>query len=143
MPKIEEILNKLGNAKYLTKVDLTKGFWQIPLDESAKEKSAFVTQFGQYQFNVMPFGKINSGASFVRLMKLVLRGMEEFSDSFIDDIIIFSATFTDHLGNLEKLFSALREAKLTARPSKCQLAYPEIEYLAHTVGKGKSAAHIG
>ena len=73
MPKIDEIINKLGKAKYISKLDLTKGYWQIPLSEKAKEESAFVTPFGHYQFKVLPFGMINSAASFVRLMKIVER----------------------------------------------------------------------
>ena len=58
MPKLEDIINKLGRAKYLSKLDLTQGFWQIPLTNKAKEKSAFVTPFGHYQFTVMPFGMV-------------------------------------------------------------------------------------
>ena len=92
MPKIDDINNRLGEAKFLSKIDLTKGYWQIPLAGQAKQLSAFVTPFGQYQFCVKPFGMINSGTSFVRMIRKVLQGKENFTDTFIDDIFIFSDT---------------------------------------------------
>lgn len=137
MPKLEEIINKLGKAKYISKLDLTKGYWQIPLSEAAQEISAFVTSFGHYQFTVMPFGMTNSAASFVRLMKKVLEGKEEFSDSFIDDILVFSEHFSEHLKHVDSILHSLRMARLTAKPSKCSLGYQETEFLAHVVGNGQ------
>ena len=137
MPKMDEVLNKLGKARFLSKIDLTKGYWQIPLSDEAKPLSAFVTPFGQYQFRVMPFGMINSGASFVRLMKRVLEGKEDFSDSFIDDIIIFSDEWNNHIKHLECILDALKQAHLTAKPSKCFFAFRHLEFLAHIVGSGE------
>ena len=137
MPKIEDVLNKLGKAKYLSKLDLTKGYWQIPLAENAKPMSAFVTPFGQFQFCVMPFGMINSGASFVRLMKKILDGKEDFANSFIDDIIVFSDTWSLHIEHLEIVLDALRSAGVTTKPSKCYLAFSQLEFLAHIVGNGE------
>ena len=137
MPKIDDILNKLSKAKFLSKIDLTKGYWQIPLSDRAKPLSAFVTPFEQYQFKVMPFGMVNSGASFVRLMKMILEGKEEFSDSFIDDIIIFSDTWLAHLQHVECILRTLQQAHLTAKPSKCFFAFRQLEFLAHIVGNGE------
>ena len=137
MPKIEEVINRLGKAKYLSKFDLTKGYWQIPLTEKAKEVSAFVTPFGHYQFKVLPFGMVNSAASFVRLIKKVLAGTEEFADSFIDDIIIFSDSWNLHLVHIKSVLSLLRNAHLTAKPSKCFIGFRQIEFLAHMVGNGE------
>ena len=137
MPKIEEVINKLGKAKYISKLDLTKGYWQIPLTEKAKEVSAFVTPFGHFQFKVLPFGMINSAASFVRLIKRVLKGTEEFADSFIDDIIIFSDTWNLHLTHVKCVLNMLRSAHLTAKPSKCFIGFRQIEFLAHVVGNGE------
>ena len=119
MPKLEDIINKLGKAQYLSKIDLTKGFWQIPLTDNAKIKSAFVTPFGQFQFKVMSFGMVNSSANFVRLMKMILSNFDEFSDSFIDDIIIFSESWSEHLSHIRHILQALRDASLTAKPSAC------------------------
>ena len=137
MPKLDDIFNKLGKAKFISKIDCTKGFWQIPLEQSAKERSAFVTPFGHYQFNVMPFGMVNSGATFVRLMKMILEGLEEFSDAFIDDVIIFSGNFPEHVEHLRCVLQSFRNARITAKPSKTLLGYHEIEFLAHIVGNGK------
>ena len=137
MPKFDDILNKLGKAKYLTKIDLTKGYWQIPLAEQAKPLSAFVTLFGQYQFQVMPFRMINLGVSFVCLMKKILEGKDEFSVSFIDDIIIFSDTWSGHLHHVKSILSELRHAHLAAKASKCFFAFRQLEFLAHIVGNGE------
>ena len=137
MPKLEDIINKLGKAQYISKIDLTKGFWQIPLTESSKEKSAFITPFGHYQFLVMPFGMVNSSASFVRLMKMVLSDCEEFADAFIDDIIIFSEEWYEHLQHIKTVLESLRKACLTAKPSKSMFAFKQIEFLAHVVGNGE------
>ena len=104
------------------------------MEQSAKERSAFVTPFGHYQFNVMPFGMVNSGATFVRLMKMILEGLEEFSDAFIDDVIIFSGNFPEHVEHLRCVLQSFRNARITAKPSKTLLGYHEIEFLAHNVG---------
>ena len=136
MPKLDDIFNKLGKAKFISKIDCTKGFWQIPLEESAKEKSGFVTPFGHFQFNVMPFGMVNSGATFVRLMKIILEGLEDFSDAFIDDVIIFSDSFHEHLDHLKQVLLSFRKANVTAKPSKTLLGFRELEFLAHKVGNG-------
>ena len=137
IPKLEEIIHKLGKAHYISKIYLTKGFWQIPLTELSKEISAFITPFGHYQFSVMPFGMVNSSASFVRLMKMVLSDCEEFADAFIDDIIIFSEIWYDHLKHIKYVLESLRRACVTAKPSKCMFAFQQIEFLAHVVGNGE------
>ena len=64
MPRMDEVLNKVSKARYIGKLDLTKGYWQVPLDLESRQKSAFFTPFGHYQFTVMPLGMINSGATF-------------------------------------------------------------------------------
>ena len=76
----------------------------------------------------MPFGLINSGASFVRLIKMVLDGKEDFSDSFIDDIIIFSDEWNIHIQHLDSILDALKQAHLTAKPSKCFFAFKQLEF---------------
>ena len=97
MPRLEYIINKFGKAKYQSKLDLTKEVWQIPLNDRSQEANAFVTPFKHCRFTVMPFGIVNLSATFVRLMKMVLSKCEEFADSFIDDAIIFSETWSDHV----------------------------------------------
>ena len=126
MPRMDDVLHRVSNAKYVSKIDMTKGYWQVPLDEDAKRKSAFVTPFGQYQFSAMPFGMVNAGATFVRLMNKVLKGHEEYADSFFDDVGIFSDNWLFHLEHLKLVFQELRDAKLTARPSKCSFGFSEL-----------------
>ena len=137
MPQIDSVLHKIGKAKFVSKIDLTKGYWQLSLDDDAKRKSAFVTPMGQYQFTVMPFGMVNSSASFVRLMKKVLKDCDGFADSFIDDIGIYSDTFKDHLKHIRYVLQALRKANIAARPTKCCFGFSKLEFLGHIVGGGK------
>jgi hypothetical protein len=118
--QIDDIIDGLGETKYLSKINLTKGYWQIMIDDEAKEKSAFVTQFGHFQFTVMPFGMMNSAATFNRLVRIVLADHSAFSDSFIDDIIIFCKNWESHLGHIKVVLSSLQEAGLTANLRKCE-----------------------
>ena len=80
---------------------------------------------------------MNSGATFVRMMKKVLAGFEHFADSFIDDIGIFSDSWMFHLEHLRAVFDVLREANLVARPSKCSFGFRELEFLGHIAGSGQ------
>ena len=79
MPRIDELIDRLGHARYITTLDLTRGYWQVPLAESANSKSAFATPFGLFQFNVMPFDLQGAQATFQRMMDKMIRGMGEFA----------------------------------------------------------------
>ncbi|CAH1242223.1 GIN1 [Branchiostoma lanceolatum] len=137
IPRIDEMLDKLGKAKYITKIDLARGYWQVPLTEESKEKTAFVTSFGLYQFHTMPFGLHGAAATFQRLMDNVLRGTEEFADDYIDDLDVFSNDWDDHLMHLREILTRLRNARLTAKPSKCHFAMRVVPLLGHVVGGGQ------
>ena len=91
IPRMEDCIDKVGKAKYVTKFDLLKGFWQVPLTDRAKEISAFVTPYGLYQYKVMPFGMKNSPASFQRLINKVIADLEG-CEAYIDGVIIYSDT---------------------------------------------------
>ena len=137
LPKIEETLDSLSGAKYFSTLDLASGYWQVELREPAKEKTAFSTPMGLFEFNVMPFGLTNAPATFQRLMECVLAGLSmEECLVYIDDVIVFSETFQDHLANLEKVFSRLYQAGLTLKLSKCHFCKKEVKYLGHIVGSG-------
>lgn len=122
IPDADEMYAKFAGQKYFSKIDLSKGYWQIKLTESSKPKTAFRTSKGLFQFMVMPFGLVTSPATFSRLMRKVLFEIKNV-DNFIDDIIIFLQTFQQHIERLEELFQRLRSAGLTAKPGKCSLAY--------------------
>ncbi len=136
MPNIEEMFSKLAGHSYFSKLDLSKGYWQVPLDENSREYSAFEAPQGLFQFKVMPFGMVTAQATFCRLMRKVLKGVHN-ADSFVDDILIFSHTWQQHLGALSEVLSRLSDANLTAKPSKCSIGYRQLECLGHTISSKK------
>ena len=138
MPNIEEIFAKMAGHRYYSKFDLCKGYWQVPLTEKAKPLTSFETPKGLYQFTMLPFGLVNAGATFCRLMRIVLDGLKK-TDSFVDDIIVFTLCWSSHMLELRGLFERLRKARLTAKPSKCSIGHRSIECLGHEVGGGKQS----
>ncbi len=117
LPLIHTIFDKLGKAKFLTTLDMDVGFHQIPIAEADREKSAFITPFGLFQYETMPFGMCNAPASFQSTMDLIFREfLNEFCAVYIDDLIIYSETFEQHLLHLEKVFQRFREANLKLKP---------------------------
>ena len=90
MPRVDDMLTEIGNAKFLTKMDLNKGFHQIPLREEDQCKTAFCTPWGKWQYTVMPFGLRNAPAIFQRLMHIILADISSFANAYMDDIVIFS-----------------------------------------------------
>ncbi|KAJ1085659.1 hypothetical protein NDU88_005787 [Pleurodeles waltl] len=137
IPRADELIDKLGAAKFLSTFDLTAGYWQIKMAPGAKEKTAFSTPDGHYQFTVMPFGLKNAPATFQRLVNQVLAGLESFSTAYLDDIAVFSSTWQDHLVHLKKVLKALQSAGLSIKASKCQIGQGTVVYLGHLVGGGQ------
>ncbi|KAJ1093451.1 hypothetical protein NDU88_006552 [Pleurodeles waltl] len=134
IPRADELIDKLGAAKFLSTFDLTAGYWQIKMAPGAKEKTAFSTPDGHYQFTVMPFGLKNSPATFQRLVNQVLAGLESFSAAYLDNIAVFSSSWQDHLVHLKKVLKALQSAGLSIKASKCQIGQGTVVYLGHLVG---------
>ena len=123
LPRIDETLDSLANASLFLSLDMASGYWQVELEESAKEKTAFSTLGGHYEFNVMPFGLTNAPSTFQCLMECVLAGLTPMQCLiYLDNIIVFGTTFEDHLQQLECVFSKLAEAGLRAKLSKCHFA---------------------
>ena len=96
IPNITDILDQLGNAKYFTTLDLASGYHQIPMAERDKNKTAFSTPFGHYEFNRMPFGLKNAPATFQRLMNSVLTGIQGLRCLVYLDIVIYGSSLEDH-----------------------------------------------
>ncbi|CAM4520045.1 unnamed protein product [Caretta caretta] len=136
MPRTDELLEKLGRAQFISTLDLTKGYWQVPLDESAKERSAFTTHLGLYEFNVLPFGLRNAPATFQRLVDGLLAELGEYAVAYLDDVAIFLDSWADHLEHLQKVLERIREAGLTVKAKKCQIGLNRVTYLGHQVGQG-------
>ena len=134
LPRIDATLDSLVGCKFFTTLDLASGYWQVALEETDKEKTTFSTPEGHFEFNVMPFGLTNAPATFQRLMECALAGLtNEQCLIYLDDIIIFSHSFTEHLQHLRNTFSALRQAHLQVKLSKCTFASPTVHYLGHVV----------
>ena len=125
MPRIEEMLDQIGNAHFITTLDLAKGYWQVPMSEEDKEKTAFV---GLFQFVTMPFRLCGAPATFQRMMDSVLRGTEMFVGVYLDDIVVYSDTWENHLVHLEQIFHTLSDANLTMKMEKCVFAAEDCVY---------------
>ena len=134
LPRIDATLDSLTGSAYFTTLDLASGYWQVELDNEAKEKSAFSTPSGHFEFNVMPFGLTNAPATFQRLMECVLAGLTPSECLvYLDDIIVFSTSFAEHLSRLQAVFRRLQHAGLKLKPNKCYFATKEVRYLGHIV----------
>lgn len=113
---------------------MASSYWQIEVDEADKEKTAFISFSGLYEFNVLPFGLCNGPATFQRLMEIVLAGLQwKTCLVYIDDILLFSSSFSDHLVRLEQIFTRLREANLKLKLKKCKFGLKRITFLGHLI----------
>ena len=138
LPRIDDLSDQLGKSRYFSTLDLAAGYWQVQMHSSSKEKTAFITHKGLYEFNVMPFGLRNAPAVFQRLMQQILGNLNQddeppFVSVYLDDIIIYSETFQDHLNHLQQVISRLRNAGLKLKPSKCYFNCQEVKYLGHVI----------
>ncbi len=136
MPRVDELLDRLGRARYISTLDLTKGYWQVPLSDSAKPKTAFSTPSGHWQYRTLPFGLHGAPATFQRMMDILLRPHQAYAAAYLDDVVVHSVSWEDHLERLRRVLSELRRAGLTANPRKCHLALSEVKYLGFQVGRG-------
>lgn len=134
IPNIQETLSQLGNAKFFTVVDMASGYWQLEMDERDKEKTAFNTPSGHFQWRRMPMGLVNSASVWQRTADVVLAGLLGKSCYvYLDDIIIYSGSFEDHIRDIEEILNRLKAAGLKLKPSKCQFLKSEVKYLGHIV----------
>lgn len=136
MPRLEELVERVGGARFITTLDLSKGYWQVPLAKEARPYTAFRSPRGLFQFTKMPFGLQGAPATFQRLMDRVLEGTGAFAGAYLDDIVVHSATWREHVEHLAEIFRRVHEAGLTIQPKKCTIAQAEVRYLGHIVGHG-------
>ena len=135
LPLIDDLLGILGKAVYFSTLDLISGYWQVMLHPPDREKTAFVSHRGLYEFTVMPFGLASAPGIFTQLISKVLEGYESFSTSYIDDVLVFSETLEDHLEHLQAVFSRLRQHGLKLKLKKCSFLQPETSYLGYKIAK--------
>lgn len=134
LPRIDEILDQMGRAKYFSTLDLLSGFHQIPLKQSSRKYTAFSTNQGHYQFTRLPFGLNISPNSFQRMMTIALSGLSpDTAFLYIDDIIVTGCSKNHHLKNLTSVFQCLRAKNLKLNPDKCKFFQSEVTYLGHQI----------
>ena len=136
LPRMDDLLDQLGQSKFFTTLDLASGYWQVKVHPGSREKTAFITHQGLYEFRVMPFGLTNVPAVFQRLMQGVLAGLNppegpDFVSVYLDDVIVFSWTLDDHLHHLSLVIDRLAGAGLKLKPSKCHFISQRLQYLGH------------
>ena len=130
---IQELLGHLNKCKYFSSLDLCSGYYHISLTEEAKKKTAFVTADGKYQWNVVPFGLATTVSTFQYLMSTVLTGLNSFAFMYLDDVLVFSETYDDHLHHLNKVFERFQKASLKIKLSKCHFFKTHLHYLGHRI----------
>ena len=132
IPRIDEILDQLGASRYFSTLDLDSGYHQVLVDEKDRQKTAFSTGLGHYEFVRMPFGLTGAPATFQRIMNSVLTGLQGI-DCFVylDDIVIYGRNLEDHEKRLRKVMEVLRKNNLKLQTEKCQFLRREVIYLGH------------
>ena len=136
LPNIEDLIANIGSSKFITNLDLTKGYYQVPVNPQHREKTAFMTPYRKYEFLMMPFGLISAPSTFQRLTDGLLNGLHAFTVAYLDDIIIHSGTWENHLNHMEIVFEKLREAGLKVKERKCTFGSGSCINLGHVVGNG-------
>ena len=133
-----EIFDTLGEAKIFSCLDCQQGYWQVSVAEEDRHKTAFRCFLGLFQFKRIPFGLKTAPSTYQRLMAHILSGYTgKFCHCFIDDIIVFSNTFEDHLEHLRLVFLRLKDAGIKLKPTKCVLAKEKVQYLGHVISPGE------
>ena len=134
LPRIDESLDALQGARFFSTMDLASGYHQVEVEEEDKPKTAFTTPFGLWEYNRMPFGLCSAPSTFQRLMT---SGMNDLLFQvllvYLDDILVFSKTFQEHLERLRIVLSRLREMGLKLNPEKCKFGQSSVQYLGYTI----------
>lgn len=134
LPRIDGSLYWLRHARYFSSMDLKSGYWQIEVDERDSEKTAFITPDGLFEFKVLPFGLCSAPGTFQRMMDTVLSGLKwQTCLVYLDDVIVFSSTFEEHVKLLSSVLRAVRAAALTLKAEKCHFGYEKLRFLGHVV----------
>ena len=136
MPRTDELFDRISGSKWFSKIDLRTGYYQIRVKEKDKYKTAFRTPYGHFEYNVMPMGLTNAPATFMTLMNKVLDPLvHKCAVHFIDDVLIYSKTFDQHLLDIESVLQILHSNQLYAKESKCEWVKHQVKFLGHIIGE--------
>ena len=133
MPRIDALLDRLGGVTFMTKLDMTKAYFQVPIVPAHVPLTGFVTPHGHYQWKYMAFGLRNAPATFSRLVTKVFKGLENFCEAYLDDVMVFSKSWSNHVEHLGQVFERVREANLTLNLRKCEFANAKLDFLGHSL----------
>lgn len=134
-PRIDDLVVRVGKCVYFSKLDINSAFWSIPLRAKDKYKTAFVTHHGHWQWACLPFGLKSAPAIFQRILSSIIRNnnLDSFAINYIDDILIFSNNYSDHLQHIKRTLQVLQEQGLKLNTNKCCFAQREVTYLGHRI----------
>ena len=134
LPRVDDLLAQVSAKQFLTTLDLTKGYHQVPLTPETKEKTAFVCHRGKFQYTRLPFGLKNAPAHFQRQMDQILQGISAVA--YIDDIILAHDMWEEHISTLEQVLKVCIQKKVSLKLEKCVFTSATLDYLGHTIGSG-------
>jgi hypothetical protein len=141
LPYIQDVLERLGKSAFFAVCDVLWGFWNVPIRECDRDKTAFVTRAGQWRFEVMPFGLINAPATFQSLMNTIFdrNEFQTFLEIFIDDLCIHASNWHEFVTATDMVLTRLIQGKLKLAPEKCLFGHRQVGYLGHLVSKEGTA----
>lgn len=135
LPLMDELFDRTQGARVFSTIDLRNGFHQIAIQPGDREKTAFRTRFGLFEYTVLPMGLCNAPGTFMQLMNQTFADMlDKCVLCFLDDILIFSRTEEEHLGHIREVLTRLRDQELYVKPSKCAFMQREVGFLGHRIG---------
>ena len=140
IPRIDDLIDRLGEAKYFSSLDLKSGYYQMPLHEEDSHLTGFVIPNGRFQWACQgtPFGLSGAPASFQRLMSGVLGSQNwQVALFYLDDILVWGTTWTEHIQRLRQVLQRLQEVGMLLNPEKCTFGVRRIEFLGHVIGEGR------
>ena len=129
LPRVDDLVRKVSAAKFITKIDASQGYYQIPIRSSDCYKTAFSTSSGLYEFLYLPFGAKTASQTYGRIMDTLLRPHQEYGCSYIDDAPVYSDSWKEHVLHVRNVLTSVRDAGLTLKLSKCEFAKPQITFL--------------
>ena len=125
MPRIDDLLDQLGQAHFMSTLDLTREYSQVLMAKTFCHKTALVTPFSQFQFIVMPFGLNGAPSTFQQMMDSLIKDKHDFAAAYLGNLVIFSSTWENHMQHLRTILQQFRKANLMVKPQKCQLGMAE------------------